>query len=529
MSDPSARPSNTTLHPVAPLLTSVPSLHGNEGDSYALIAVVVAVLLPRLLLFPWSENLYGDAVIRTELAQRWADHPHWISSFADGAYQFGPLHLYLVGAVLKLGVARAWAGRWVSLVFGVLSVFPLYLLTRRLFGVRAAVVAGLSFAAWGMHIQMSTTGGSEALGLFLMLWVLELVAQGLETNLFSRLALAALCLNLACATRYDAWMLVPLLVFLLFRADKDWVAGLTRAVFFGLLCVPFPLLWMQGNELAKGSAFYPVYFIEAFHRGWVQEGITRWGNVGYRLQNLLFWPGAALLTLSPGVALFGASGMRRAFRERPEARLLLWVAWVPTVYFTFKAAVLMSFVPLARFAVNQLVLLLPFVAYGFDGLLGKWPPRARASVWTLTALLAVTVPTVVAVRSYHQEDGLASSLRPVSPLSANPAAVMQVADFLKNTALPTGDAAVVDTDPNYWDLQVAFFSGLPEMRLARYRWDTFEKRLKENHPRYLVRMDHGTLDSSGELKSAPGGVVFRGERFAELPGFGEPFHVYRRD
>jgi hypothetical protein len=69
---------------------------------------------------------------RTDLAQQWAAAPHWISSFADGALQFGPLHLYLVGAALKVGVSKQRAGPLTSLVFGTLTVLPLAALSRRL-------------------------------------------------------------------------------------------------------------------------------------------------------------------------------------------------------------------------------------------------------------------------------------------------------------------------------------------------------------------------------------------------------------
>ena len=57
----------------------------------------MAVALPRLALLPFNENVYGDAIPRTEMAERWMTNPHLITAFGDGAGQYGPLHLYLVG------------------------------------------------------------------------------------------------------------------------------------------------------------------------------------------------------------------------------------------------------------------------------------------------------------------------------------------------------------------------------------------------------------------------------------------------
>src|SRR6516162_6842207 len=142
---------------------SAPRVSSEEAKAlYRLLLACALVLLPRLAVFPWSENLYGDAVVRTELAQRWLQNPHWIVHMDDGAFQYGPLHIYLVAGALALGIDREDAGRWVSLLFAVLSVLPLWSLARRLGGIQAGWWATAGFALWGMHIQMSTTAGSES-------------------------------------------------------------------------------------------------------------------------------------------------------------------------------------------------------------------------------------------------------------------------------------------------------------------------------------------------------------------------------
>src|SRR5256885_2300096 len=46
------------------------------------LVLVLATLLPRLALFFFNENLYGDAAVRTDLARQWLQSPHWIHSFA---------------------------------------------------------------------------------------------------------------------------------------------------------------------------------------------------------------------------------------------------------------------------------------------------------------------------------------------------------------------------------------------------------------------------------------------------------------
>lgn len=515
-------------HP-APVSAIEPTEAPEPNPRKVSLWLLFAALVPRALLMPLNENLYGDAVVRTELGFRWLAHPHWISSFGDGAFQFGPLHLYLIGLFGALWHDPVVAGRVVSLLFGTLTVLPLYALTRRLFGWKAGVAACLGFAVWGMHLQMSTTAGSEAVCFFLVAWMLALFAQGLEEGRFAPIAYSALVLNLACAVRYDCWAFVPLFVVLLFLQDKDKVAATTRAVFFGFFALPFPLVWMEGNERAYADPFKPIHYIEQFHQGWVADGVGRWGEWGYRAQNLVFWPATALATLSPLVALLGFIGVKVAWKRFPQHRWLVWTLLAPTAFFTFKAAVLLNFVPLSRFAVNQVGLLLPFVYLGFEAVTKEKAAWVQKGVAGLTALTAVALPVGLGVFTFQRDTPVANTLRPISPTSTNPVPLMQVARYLDQEVARKGGAAILDEeDRNYWDLQVAFFSRLPEMRLARYRWDTFQKRIAQAQPRTLVRVEGGKLEKDPAFQLTGDTVHFAGHAFRELPGFQAPWHVYQR-
>ncbi|ADO74253.1 ArnT family glycosyltransferase [Stigmatella aurantiaca] len=513
--------------PVGPSLEAVPTPQREPGRGWLLGLLLLAALVPRLVVFPVNENFYGDAVVRTELAERWLRAPHLIESFKDGAMQFGPLHFYLVGAALSV-LNREDAGRAISLLFGVLTVLPLFALTRRLFGWKAGVWACLGFSVWGMHLQFSTTAGSEAVSLFFMLWVFALFAQALEEGRFGPLFGAAVVLNLACAMRYDAWMYIPLLAVmpLLWRPDR--ISGITMAVAFGLLCLPFPLAWMQGNELAHGNPLFPIHYIDEFHQRWSESeagGARQWV---FRARALVFWPAIALFTLTPGVALFGAAGMVKVWKERPGLRWLVLAALVPTAYYTFRAAVLLNFVPLGRFAALQVVLLLPFVLPGFWACVGRRGQGVRQAVAGLSMALAVGMPVALGLYTFRAEGGPRDGLRPVSPTSTNPQAVRQVARFIKDEVAAQGGALALDTDEGYLDLQIAFFSGLPEMRMARLRWDTFRQRLADAQPGYLVRFEGGGLVKEPGVKLEGRTLTLDGVAYEELEGFTPPVHLYRR-
>jgi hypothetical protein len=105
---------------------------------------------------------------------------------------------------------------------------------------------------------------------------------------------------------------------------------------------------------------------------------------------------------------------------------------------------------------------------------------------------------------------------------------MQVASWLKTEVASRGGAAALDIDKNYWDLQIAFFSGLPDTRISRLRWDIFRKQLAEQHPEVLVRREGGALEHERDFLLLGTTVSFDGDGWEEVPGFQRPWHVYRR-
>jgi len=480
--------------------------------------LALAVALPRLLVFPFAQSLFGDAVVRSELAAHWAAAPYLMTSFAKGPLQFGPLHLMLVGAASWLWPSPEHVGRLVSLVCGVATVWPLHALTRRLFPSlpNAPRAACLAFALWGMHIQFSTTAASEALGVLCVVAAVAALARALGEPDVRALVGAAVLLTLACATRYDAWLLVPLFVVGIAASLPDsrrW----TWAVAFGALASLFPVAWMVGNWVDLGDPLYPAHYIDDFHRAWFPKDEAAWPPGRYRLMNLVFWPGTAALTLSPLLAVAGFVGLWSAWRTRRDLRWLVAAIALPTLYFTVRSTLLGNFAPLARFTSKELALLLPFIALGAQVLR---PPRAAlVAAWAL----AVAFPLALGAITFRRDGGWADMLRPVSPVSTQPVAVTEVAQQLKAQVLPD-DGVVLDADEQgYRDLSVAFLSGLPESRLARARWKDFDRKLGEVKPRWLVRFDRGTLVADG----VPGGVRVRGQEYEELPGTHPPLHLYR--
>jgi 4-amino-4-deoxy-L-arabinose transferase-like glycosyltransferase len=497
------------------------------SDGRSLARVILLVLAVRLVVFPVNEHLYGDAVPRTEMAEDWARAPHFITSFGDGAAQYGPLHLYLVGGALAV-FDRNDASRLLSLLFGVLTVVPIFALTRHYFGSRSAIWSCLAFAVWGLHVQASTTGGSEAVALFLLWVTFAWFARALYRPHWIPFAIAAVAMNLAAATRYDAWLYVPLLAAVPLWQWTDKGRAVRFGALFALLCLPYPIFWMAGNATAHGDPLYPISFIDQYHRAWASDMAQGWREWWLRAQGLGFWPAMALVTLSPGAAVLGALGMAAAWRTRPATRWLMVAAIVPTVYYTFRAAVLIDFVPLARFTAVQISLLLPFIVSGWSWYLARRGALAARRFASVSIALAVVMPLALGIFTYHRDSVAATVLKPVSPTSTNPRAVMAAAEFVHREVVAPGHTLALDEDVTYLDLQLGFFARATSDRTARLRWPGFRAQVEAAPPDFLVLFDRGRLRDQPWVALRDGTLMLGSESYVELPGFEPPVRVFRR-
>jgi hypothetical protein len=476
----------------------------------------------RAALFPFEKNVGGDAIARTWLAFDWAAHPHLPVAFTDGVRQFGPLHIVLMGWLATIWRDAPAAGRALSLVVGVASIVPLMALARRFFSERAAVVAACVFSVWGLHVQCSTTAASEALCCFLVLSALALLESGAATRRLLPLALAGIAATLACATRYDVWLWAPFFVVRVALATRS----VRLTLLFATIAAAFPVLWMVGNARATGDPLYPIHDIEAFHRAWHVTETAYWGAARMRGLTLVFWPALAALSLSPLVALTGTIGAALAVRRRHPSWWLVALPVGTLAFYTGRALFAASFVPLARFAVNDLALLCLFVEPGAAWLAPRLkvaPARACAAVVASAALWMAALGAYTTLSPQR----FADSLVPISPCSRHLHRLEAAIDAVQRTTRGGSGILVVDSDPDGYDeLALAFESGLPHAQIASFRDASFEASLARGPARWLVRFDGGPLP----LKDLPDGrIEFRGQRFVAAAEKSGAIRIYRRD
>jgi 4-amino-4-deoxy-L-arabinose transferase-like glycosyltransferase len=438
-----------------------------------LLAVLAVALAARAAPIVFGYEHYGDAPVRIELAERWAQHPHLWHGYLE-TWQYGPLHLTLIGALVRLLGDRVVAARLLSLAGGLLGVWLLYRVAQRERGPEAALWAALALALSPLHIQASATGASEAVFLALLLGALLLALRG-------QTPLPALLLGAAGLVRYDGWLYVPLFGALIWQRRRDVAAA---SAFCALAAAP-ALFWLWVNWRYTGDPLAPLRHIDRDHAMLARTAAESFGPLRARLQHLLYWPLSVCITATPAFGLLGLWGSARTLRRREKGWDLVALAWLPAAYFTFRAAVLLDFRPMVRFTLVAAALSLVFAR---DALLLLRRPAAAGAV-----AVAVVTPVLLAALCWNRTGALAEWARPMAPIGSLPPGIVEAGRWVKANAR-SDDMILLDSSAYYLDIPLAFVSGVAEDQWIRAAWKgDFEQRLARRTPSLAVLVVRGSL------------------------------------
>ena len=198
-------------------------------------------------------------------------------------------------------------------IFGILGIISLFLLTRKFFGEKIALIASLLLALnwhfWWYSNQML----SDVPVASLMILCTYLFIKGRESGKYYWLS--GIVLGLAFLMKYFMIFIIPVFVIYLFYTEKfSWLKNRNIWLAF-LLFILILTPWLVYNQLTLGSPFSalqkqmignsfdtPVYFQGVSQQGYVWSVITSFGGV-------FFYPLMFLYQLSVLISLFLICGL----------------------------------------------------------------------------------------------------------------------------------------------------------------------------------------------------------------------------
>ncbi len=323
-----------------------------QRDRLFIFAFALLFRLALLLLFPvpYGNDAAGRLYFRDTL-WTW----HWLP---------------LTQALVHISYAITQSVNAVRLVFAVVTslaamAFTFYLQT---FATRrAALIGGALFATNSLLVFLSLMPYQEVVFLGLLFGCLAFFNRYADDSHNQKSFLAgAILYGLACLTRYEAWLLLPVLLFARIRRAYPARQSILEIVKFFIALSWGPALWLFINwHIWENPAAFLFHRADRAFYAWAPHGeIMRITNY---LGLMLYW----LARFGSPLALLALPGAWAVWKNRKKLVPVLWPSLLLLVlelaFLVFVAG--REFATANRFASLPVAMLLIFVALGADALL----------------------------------------------------------------------------------------------------------------------------------------------------------------
>jgi 4-amino-4-deoxy-L-arabinose transferase-like glycosyltransferase len=194
--------------------------------------------------------------------------------FDSGVYTFPVASSIFQGWMLRLFGISFWSWRFASVVAGVMSVIPLYLLTKEWFGRTTAVVACAMMVANPYFIAFNRMGYNNSQALFPVALCIYFFAIGARKGSFFYIWLAGLTAGFGFYTYFSAWLGLVVLclstIYLLLRKEMRFKKGLAilgiLLAAWGVMFLP-RIAYTASGENSEGLIYkiFETSFVNAFY------------------------------------------------------------------------------------------------------------------------------------------------------------------------------------------------------------------------------------------------------------------------
>lgn len=271
---------------------SAENKHKYLSDDFLIIWFILAILVVKLFLLPYTQTIDADAVSRVLLSEKWLAHPHLIT---DGVW--APLHFYFNAFVLWIFDERVVAPKILNIVFSTFAIWPFYHFVKRIFVSKGAIYAALLLGLSPIIFRNGFQALSGSPYLFFACLSLYFLARGLtrQDRKSVDFIYAGLSITVAAGLRYEAWVLIACLtlVLLLYKKWKE-------TLFFWLAAMIFPFFWMIVGQVYHDDFLFGVN--GAYTWNVELMGVNENLNDTERIKRIFFFPFSWFLAVSPFIS-----------------------------------------------------------------------------------------------------------------------------------------------------------------------------------------------------------------------------------
>jgi 4-amino-4-deoxy-L-arabinose transferase-like glycosyltransferase len=206
-----------------------------------LLFLVGLSFIVKLCLALFTEAINSDGVLYITAAQEFA-----AGNFKEGLLVYRMPFYPLLIAITHY-IVHDWilAARGVSLLTSILTVIPLYLLTRDLFGMKAAFWGCIAFALSPLPNNLAVEVTKDSAYLFFFAWTTYFALLGIESKKLTYFFLAGVCSTFSFLCRVEGIVVffcyLTFLIYVLLRNSEDRMA-LIKGI---LVYISFPFVFLS--------------------------------------------------------------------------------------------------------------------------------------------------------------------------------------------------------------------------------------------------------------------------------------------
>lgn len=226
-----------------------------------IISLAAVAILPRLLLANINSGYWWDEAVYLGLAKNVVTGVGYLINNSEESFR-PPLFPYILSALYPNDNLT----RFVSPIFGIISVFALYLFTKELYGKKTALVASFFLATSELYFFYGQKILTETI--FATFFVLTIISIFFvfEKKKIIFLIPAGIFFTLSFLTRYTAVILIPAFVIyfvfkFLQKEDRKYFSRiiLSKEFLFAIFISLFLLLpWFYNNYANHGDLVWPI-------------------------------------------------------------------------------------------------------------------------------------------------------------------------------------------------------------------------------------------------------------------------------
>ncbi|MCX5701645.1 MAG: glycosyltransferase family 39 protein [Candidatus Omnitrophica bacterium] len=272
-----------------------------------ILLVVLACAVRALVIFNF-DNKPGDSVAHVENAISILENHRSLHFDANVSV----LYRYFLAAILYLWNNPLFSPRIFTALFGAFLIVPFYFLIKMLFNERIAFYANLVLVFYPLHALQSGNTTSDVVFYFFFFSSLYYFFKFKHVKKrLSILILSAILFNIAALLRFESWLFIPLLSFLLFRDSKKYA---TIFFFSSIVC---PCLWLYLCYSITKDPFYS--FVTAYKAAHAEILVRIPHN-----KQILGWLNVLYKNIGYNIVLCGLCGMVFAFFKKRSLHLALF-------------------------------------------------------------------------------------------------------------------------------------------------------------------------------------------------------------